>query len=159
MLQSGSFSVDDPATIPKEAEFRSGGDLKIGGTLIQASSREIKKNIVEVNPAGVLDHIGALPIYQWTYAHNSDHIRHMGPMSENFYALFGLGDTNKGIAGVDSSGVALAAIQALQQANTELNDRIRMLETKLAEMDELKQQMVQVLALKGDHQFARVVSD
>ena len=120
MLQSGAFSVDDPATIAKEAEFRSGGDLKIGGTLIQASSRSIKKNIVDVNPATVLEKIEALPIYHWTYAHNPDHVRHMGPMSEDFYKAFGLGDTDKGIAGVDSAGVALAAIKSLNQQSNQL---------------------------------------
>ena len=61
MLQSGSFSVDDPATIPKEAEFRSGGDLKIGGNLIQASSREIKNNIVDVDTADVLAKLMTYP--------------------------------------------------------------------------------------------------
>ena len=139
MLQYGNFSVDDPATITKEAEFRSGGDLRIGGTIIQASGRDIKQNIVEVYSARGLDKIADLPIYHCSYTRHSDRIRHMGPMSEDFYALFGLGDTGKGIAGVDTAGVTLAAIKSLQQANTELRERIETLETKLTEIDELKQ--------------------
>ena len=138
MLQNGNFSVDDPATIAKEAEFRSGGDLKIGGTLIQASSRDIKNNIVEVDTASVLVKLEALPIHHWTYNHNPDQVRHMGPMAEDFYKAFGLGDTDKGIAGVDTSGVALAAIKALnaeKDAQIEmLNERIENLEIMVAQL-------------------------
>ena len=177
MLQSGAFSVDDPATTPKEVEFRSGGDLKIGGTLIQASSRRIKKNIVEVNPATVLDKIETLPIYYWTYMHNSDRIRHMGPMSEDFYKMFNLGDTNKGIAVVDSAGVTLAAIKSLNQANKRLkaekdqqiaelahqnkvlSERIQAMEKNLNGIDALKQQLAVVLTITSSAQFAELGSD
>ncbi len=47
----------------------------------------------------------------------------MGPMAEDFKANFGLGGDGKSIGTVDADGVALAAIQGLNQklkfANTE----------------------------------------
>ena len=145
MLQSGAFSVDDPATMPKEAEFRSGGDLKIGGTLIQASSRTIKKNIVEVDPNEVLAKLDNLPIHHWTYNHNPDRVRHMGPMAEDFYALFSLGDTDKGISGVDTSGVALAAIKAL---NSKLVAEISQKDRQIGKLK--KEKDTEIAALKAD---------
>jgi hypothetical protein len=49
-------------------------------------------------------------------------------MAQDFYAAFGLGSTDKGIATVDSDGVALAAIQALLK-------RIETLEALLLEKE------------------------
>ena len=121
MLQSGNFSVDDPATGTKEAEFRSGGDLRIGGTLIQASSREIKTDFIELDSHDVLDKIDQLPITQWSYKKDQGKVKHIGPVAEDFYQAFGLGDSKTGISSVDTAGVALAAIKALnQEKDTEI---------------------------------------
>ena len=135
MLQNGDFSIDDPATIIKEVEFRSGGDLKIGGTLIQASSRELKKDFVEINNQDVLKKIDQLPITQWSYKKDQGKVKQFGPVAEDFYQVFGLGDTNKGIASVDTAGVTLAAIKALKSENDELKD---MLENQSKEIEKLK---------------------
>ena len=91
MLQSGAFSVDDPATIAKEAEFRSGGDLKIAGTLIQSSSRELKTGIVELESGEVLAKLTQLPISEWSYKKDNGRVKHIGPMAEDFHALFNVG--------------------------------------------------------------------
>ncbi len=40
---------------------------------------------------------------------------HIGPMAQDFYAAFGLGDSDKHIAQGDAQGVALAAVQGLNQ--------------------------------------------
>ena len=53
----------------------------------------------------------------------------MGPMAQDFYAAFGLGDGDTTITSVDPDGVALAAIQGLNQK----------LEQKETEITELKQ--------------------
>ena len=145
MAQSGAFTVDEPASSGKEAEFRLGGDLKIGGSLIEGSSRTIKKNIVEVDPSEVLAKLDKLPIHHWTYNHNPDRVRHMGPMAEDFYALFNLGETEKGISGVDTSGVALAAIKAL---NSNL----------VSEMSQKDRQIAE-LKLENDKEIAALQAD
>ncbi len=60
-------------------------------------------------------------------------------MAQDFKAAFGLGETDKGICTVDADGVALAAIQGLNQKlteelkrrdaeNAELNQRLTALE-------------------------------
>ena len=167
MLQNGDFSVDDPATITKEAEFRSGGDLKIGGTLIQASSREIKTNFTELNGDEILKKIDQLPITRWSYKKDDGKINHIGPMAEDFYTLFGVGLNNKGLSSVDTAGVALAAIKSLhlvnkrlkqekdiqitdlKRQNTELSKRMQTMEAKFTEIDELKRQLSAVITNDG----------
>jgi len=41
--------------------------------------------------------------------------KHLGPVAQDFHAAFGLGTDDKHIATVDADGVALAAIQGLNQ--------------------------------------------
>ena len=60
---------------------------------------------------------------------------HMGPMAQDFHAAFGLGTDDKHIATVDADGVALAAIQGLNQ---KLTDELKQ---KGTEITELKQRL------------------
>ncbi len=52
-------------------------------------------------------------------------------MAQDFYAAFGTGHTDKGIATLDSTGVALAAIQALSAENADLRARLDLLERRV----------------------------
>jgi hypothetical protein len=52
-------------------------------------------------------------------------------MAQDFHAAFGLGTDDKHIATVDADGVALAAIQGLNQKLEEKNARIAELERRL----------------------------
>ena len=63
----------------------------------------------------ILEKVEQLDIARWTYEHNQDNVVHMGPMAEDFFTAFGLGGSDKGISSVDTAGVALASIQALNQ--------------------------------------------
>ena len=55
--------------------------------------------------------------------------RHMGPMAQDFYAAFGLGNSDRTITSVDPDGVELAAIQGLNQ---KLEEQARVIEAKVA---------------------------
>ncbi|NND00496.1 MAG: tail fiber domain-containing protein [Gammaproteobacteria bacterium] len=129
MLQNGDFSVDDPSTGAKEATFKPGGNLVIGGSLTQGSSRDIKRNIKSVDSMDVLTKLEKLDISHWTYNHTADDVVHMGPMAEDFYETYKLGDTDKGISSVDTAGVALAAIKAL-------HSEVKTAKSQLAEKDQ-----------------------
>ena len=124
MLQNGSFSIDDPSTNGKEAEFRSGGNLIIKGSLIQNSSRANKKHIVGIDEKEILEKINKLELNYWTYNHDNDRVRHLGPMAEEFYQLFGLGSTAKGISSIDTAGVSLAAVKALSKKYKTTQDEL-----------------------------------
>lgn len=90
------------------------GNMTIGGILIQGSSRTLKKDIEPVDPAQVLAAVTQLPINSWSY--KTEEARHIGPMAEDFFQVFGLGNDEMRIASLDTSGVALAAIQGLHRS-------------------------------------------
>jgi hypothetical protein len=75
-----------------------------------------------------------LPITRWTYRDSSEGT-HIGPMAEDFHAAFSLGEDDQHIATVDADGVALAAIQGLNEKleaeNAELKARLAAIEAKL----------------------------
>ncbi len=90
------------------------------------SDRNVKENFTPVNPQNVLARVSALPITEWQYKADPDGFKHLGPMAQDFHAAFGLdGNDDRHIAVVDENGVALAAIQGLDQ---KLDARSRQLE-------------------------------
>jgi hypothetical protein len=87
------------------------------------SDRHAKQGFATINGRNVLAKLAALPIATWSYT-NSPGIRHLGPVAQDFKAAFGLGEDDKHIATVDADGVALAAIQGLnQKLEKELRER------------------------------------
>jgi hypothetical protein len=87
-----------------------------------------KDNLRIVDAKLVLKEVASIPIATWNWKSQDASIRHMGPMAQDFYAAFGLGDTPKGISTVDADGVALAAIQGL---NAKVDEQAALLQTKL----------------------------
>jgi len=91
--------------------------------LTETSDRNAKENFTAVSPQEVLDKVRTLPISTWNFKELDDG-RHMGPIAQDFYGTFQLGNSDTTITSVDRSGVALAAIQGLNQKLTEeLNRR------------------------------------
>jgi len=114
-----------------EMQLYSSGDLVIRGSLTQNSDRNMKKNIEAVNPVNVLETVAELPISSWQFKNDTEKSRHLGPMAQDFYAAFGLGRDEKGIAPGDMSGVALAAIKGLYAVVKEKNSEIAQLKKQL----------------------------
>jgi hypothetical protein len=80
---------------------------KLGvGAMGMMSSRELKENIIELDPKQVKEALKTLPIYLWNYKEGGP--RHIGPMAEEFHEAFGVGD-GKTLNLVDVMGVLLAA--------------------------------------------------
>ena len=119
------------------------------GTVIASSSRFVKKNIVAVSPEDVLARVMALPVATWEYDKKGLQPTHLGPMAEDFYEAFGLGDNPASIALSDTAGVALAAIQGLGHRLTEelsaKDRRIEELEGRLAQRDALLEELLERL--------------
>ena len=112
------------------------------GTWASASDRNLKTDVAAIDDATVLDKVAALPISRWSY--KSEHgVRHVGPMAQDFYAAFKVGEDDRHITSIDEDGVALAAIKALharvgalgtqnaqlRAANTALRERMSALAT------------------------------
>jgi hypothetical protein len=94
------------------------------------SDRHAKENFQPVSAADVLAKVVSLPVASWNFKADASS-RHMGPMAQDFRAAFGLGPDDKHIATVDADGVALAAIQGLNQ---KLEARLEQKETEITEL-------------------------
>jgi hypothetical protein len=115
------------------------------------SDRNAKEHFAPIRPAEMLDKIASLPISEWNYKTDAG-TRHVGPMAQDFQAAFQLGADDKHISMVDEGGVALAAIQGLNQKLDErgqsLERQLREKETEIQQLQrsvaELKQQVLQL---------------
>ncbi len=66
-----------------------------------------------INGHELLERLAALPVSTWRYHWESSDVRHLGPMSQDFRAAFGLGHDERRIDMVDANGVLTVALQAL----------------------------------------------
>ena len=133
-LEFGSqLDVGGANTFTLAAILEADGDMTIDGTLTQNSDKNAKMAIVPVDTGEILEKVAALPVSSWVYKDDTDAATHIGPMAQDFYALFGTGASETGISSIDTSGVALAAIQALVAQNAALTARLETLEAQLAD--------------------------
>lgn len=91
------------------------------GSWSSLSDRHVKTAVIPVDAMRVLDQVVAMPVSEWSYIAQGEDVRHIGPMAQDFSAAFGVGENDTTISTVDADGVALAAIQGLnQKLETEL---------------------------------------
>ncbi len=164
--QSGSFvwgdmtAADISSTTNNSVTFRAAGGYRLfsnaGATMGAAlmpnatawsalSDRNAKENFAPIDAAEILEKLAALPLTAWNYKDDPEKRRYIGPVAQDFHAAFGLGDDTS-INTLDADGVALAAIQGLNQKleeeidrlteeNAELIERLERLEALIAGME------------------------
>ncbi|MCH8063415.1 MAG: tail fiber domain-containing protein [Chloroflexi bacterium] len=106
------------------------------GGFSQVSDRAAKVNFAPVSGPDVLERLSTIPIETWSYKQGDTSARHIGPMAQDFYEAFGLGEDDMHITTVDIEGVALAAIQGLYQLLQEKDAQIVALEDRLSALEE-----------------------
>ena len=106
------------------------GNIVADGSVTGLSSRAMKENLVEANGT-VLDRVMDLSIYFYNYKADEDSVKHVGPVSEDFAATFGVGADDKHISPMDMAGVALAAIQELYESVEMKGFEMRAMQTEL----------------------------
>ena len=104
------------------------------GSWASLSDRNAKENFQAADGEALLARLHAIPILTWNYKSQDDSIRHIGPLAQDFYAAFGVGEDDKHIATVDADGVALAAIQALYKLSLEKDKEIEQLKREMSEL-------------------------
>jgi hypothetical protein len=115
--------------------------LSNGGTWTNTSSRLVKEGFQSVDALGILHKVLNLPISTWRYT-GSNEGEHLGPMAEDFFDAFGLGNSSASIATVDTAGVAFAAIQGLHaQTQAQDQNQLQALAALQAQNQELQQRL------------------
>jgi hypothetical protein len=116
------------------------------------SDRNVKDNFAFVDGQEILEQLASIPIETWNLKSQDESIRHIGPMAQDFYTAFGVGEDERHISTTDADGVALAAIQRLYQLAQEKDAEIAVLkkrnekvEARLAVMEEKMMKLEAVL--------------
>ena len=95
-----------------------------------------KENRAPVDQDELLVRVAALPIETWNYKTQGALVRHIGPMAQDFYGAFGVGESNRHITTTDADGVALAALQALYKRNLVLEAALAKLQARIEKLEE-----------------------
>jgi hypothetical protein len=112
-----------------------GGRTTVAGPMFAesfhaTSDRGLKSDINPVAPREILERVVSMPIAEWRFTKDENATRHIGPMAQDFNRQFGLGDSGTTINLMDSTGVALAAVQGLHAEIAERDAQIRALKEK-----------------------------
>lgn len=149
---SGTSGADFASTAVDQFNVRASGgtrifsssDLSTGvllaagsGSWSSVSERNAKDNFASVDGRGVLARLASIPISTWNYKAQGSSIRHMGPMAEDFYIAFGLGEDNQHISIIDAEGIALVSIQALYEMSVEKDKKIEELQQRIEKLEQL----------------------
>jgi hypothetical protein len=102
------------------------------------SDRAVKKDFAAVDSREVLEKLAAVPVQSWHYQWESANATpHLGPVAQDFKAAFYPGRDDQSITTLEFDGVALAAIQGLNQKlearSQESEARSQLIERKLEE--------------------------
>ncbi|MBG9735341.1 hypothetical protein ABD86_07180 [Paenibacillus alvei] len=102
------------------------------------SDKNTKENFSDVSTLQILDKLASMPIYTWNYK-DEPSVRHIGPTAQDFQAAFELNKDDTYISSIDAQGIALAAIQGLNEKlkaeNAELHAKLAKLEARLSALE------------------------
>ena len=139
----GTLFFDNRSDAQVEMQIDTNGNVTTSGTVNGVSSRDAKMNFDTLDPKEALSRVAALPISIWSYKADGPGVRHLGPMSEDFYQAFKLGLDDKHISFTDSAGVALAAVQGLNQVVQEKDKEISDLKSRIEALEKMVQGLAQ----------------
>lgn len=96
-----------------------------------SSDRNLKEGVAAVDGKSVLDKLSRLAIAEWNYKGFAQ--RHIGPMAQDFHALFPLNESETTLNSADLDGVALVAIQGLNQ---KLEEQVQEKDARIAGLEQ-----------------------
>jgi len=142
------MQVDQSGNITNTGNLYSGGNVYAHGVLL-TSDRIAKENFASLNSQTVLAKVAALPVTEWNYKTDDSAQKHIGPMAQDFHAAFGLnGADDTHISTVDEGGVALAAIQGLNQKVEEKEATIQEQSAEIADLKTRLEKLEQLMTEK-----------
>jgi len=126
----GRTEAAHPLHIGTNATNGNGAHVTAGGVWTNGSDRNSKRGFEPIDTAVILQQVVGLPLSRWQYEAEAEGVRHIGPMAQDFYAAFGLGESEKYIGTIDADGVALAALQGLHAQLRQKEEEIAALRTE-----------------------------
>ncbi|MCB0686693.1 MAG: tail fiber domain-containing protein [Saprospiraceae bacterium] len=136
---NGNFLIPNPEGGLGLFQVTRDGDVYVNGTLRHSSDRNRKEKIEDVACGQILEALVNTPVYKWQYKGHEE--RHIGPMAQDFFKAFDVGNDDKTIAAIDADGVALAAIKAQHKIIEEQRLAIDTLQNKVSELDQLREEI------------------
>jgi hypothetical protein len=151
-----STDADFASTADNQVSFRCAGGARFAsgeaganqtvawtpgsGSWSFSSDRSLKERFKPVDSREVLEKVSRLPIGEWNYIGYPQ--RHIGPMAQDFHAQFPLNDSDTTLNSADLHGVALAAVQGLNQ---KLEEKNAALQLEVAELKALVRMLAERL--------------
>lgn len=99
------------------------------------SDHRLKTSFSSVDGQEILERLKSVPIMSWRYRAEDSGVRHIGPTAQDFHKAFQFGADERYISGVDTDGIALAAIQSLYEMVRERDKTIEAHENRIREME------------------------
>ncbi len=117
------------------------GNAFIRGTLRvqsikETSDRNAKEDFEDVNADEILEKLVSLPMTSWKYKGDTNGDRHIGPIAQDFHAMFQLTKDDTTIAPLDTAGVSIVAIQSIYK---KMQQKDKAMEKKDELISELKE--------------------
>lgn len=134
----GTTTPTHPLEVGTNASNGNGAFVSIGGVWTNGSDRNSKTDFECVNKQEILQKVVDLPITRWRYQSEPQSVEHIGAVAQDFYTAFNLGDDDRHIGTLDAEGIALAAIQGLQEV---VADKTSLIEHQQQEIEVLKTQL------------------
>ena len=140
----GHFFLTSDSTVPEDQglintsaganpDGTNGAYLSTGGVWTDVSDEHAKTGFEPVRPQKVLGKVAAMQVNTWSYK-SEPGVRHLGPVAQDFHRAFGLGEDARHIAPLDTRGVALVGIKALNATVKRQGREIARLQARVAAM-------------------------
>ncbi len=105
-----------------------------GGSWSSVSDRNMKENFIALDGEDVLRRLRSVPVSMWNYKSQDKGIRHIGPMAQDLFSAFNVGESDRLINTIDIDGVNLAGVRALEERTATQQSKIEALERENAAM-------------------------
>jgi hypothetical protein len=112
-----------------------------------ACDRDLKENFTPIDGGELLEQVASLPVTMWNYRRESEGVKHIGPVAQDFYATFGVGSDDKTIASMDAAGISLASVQELYRRAREQQEEIGRLRARVEELEGQKARIEELESL------------
>lgn len=133
-----SYSSTKAFAVGCSSSNGNGAYLTLGGTWTNASDSNKKENFTTPNGTDILNKIMLLPVLRWNYRGEAQYIQHIGPMAQDFYRIFNVGNDSLSISTIDPAGIALIGVQTL---NRKLEAENASLKLQLAQLQNSQGQL------------------